>query len=112
MAPAADMSTVEGMAQCFSLANMIPQAPKNNQKAWSSIEKATRKYIKRADGDVYVITGPVFDINPSTMGRIVYGCLAISTNSCMTRQYTKHGFTGLRTRIRLRQASRLVTKSW
>lgn len=68
MAPAADMSTVEGMAQCFSLANMIPQAPKNNQKAWSSIEKATRKYIKRADGDVYVITGPVFDSTPSTIG--------------------------------------------
>lgn len=68
MAPAADMSTSEGMAQCFSLANMIPQAPKNNQKAWASIEKATRKYIKRAKGDVYVITGPVFDRNPSTIG--------------------------------------------
>ncbi len=68
MAPAADMTTAEGMAQCFSLANMIPQAPKNNQKAWSSIEKATRKYIKRADGDVYVITGPVFDSKPPTIG--------------------------------------------
>jgi endonuclease G len=68
MAPAADMSTLNGMAQCFSLANMIPQAPKNNQKAWASIEKATRKYIKRADGDVFVITGPVFDNNPPTIG--------------------------------------------
>jgi endonuclease G len=68
MAPAADMTTAEGMAQCFSLANMIPQAPKNNQKAWSSIEKATRKYIKRAEGVVFVISGPVFDTNPSTIG--------------------------------------------
>lgn len=68
MAPAADMTTEEAMAQCFSLANMIPQAPVNNQKAWASIEKATRKYIKRADGDVFVITGPVFDTNPTTIG--------------------------------------------
>ena len=56
------------MAQCFSLANMIPQAPINNRKAWASIEKATRKYIKRAKGDVFVITGPVFDTTPPTIG--------------------------------------------
>ena len=68
MAPAADMSTDESMAQCFSLANMIPQAPINNRKAWASIEKATRKYIKRASGDVYVITGPVFDAQSKTIG--------------------------------------------
>ena len=68
MVPAADMSTEEGMAQCFSLANMIPQAPINNRKAWAGIEKATRKYIKRAEGDVFVITGPVFDANPPTIG--------------------------------------------
>lgn len=68
MAPAADMSTEEEMAQCFSLANMIPQAPINNRKAWASIEKATRKYIKRAEGDVFIITGPVFDANPPTIG--------------------------------------------
>jgi endonuclease G len=68
MAPAADMSTIESMAQCFSLANIVPQAPINNRKAWASIEKATRKYIKRASGDVYVITGPVFDAQPKTIG--------------------------------------------
>lgn len=68
MAPAADMSTDEEMAQCFSLANMVPQAPINNRKAWASIEKATRKYIKRAKGDVFVITGPVFDTTPPTIG--------------------------------------------
>lgn len=69
MAPAGDMATVNGMAQCFSLANMVPQPPKNNQEMWNSIEAATRKYIKRAAGDVYVITGPVFDRNPKTIGQ-------------------------------------------
>jgi endonuclease G len=68
MAPAADMATDESMAQSFSLANMVPQSPINNRKAWASIEKATRKYIKRASGDVYVITGPAFDAHSQTIG--------------------------------------------
>ena len=68
MAPAADMATEESMAQCFSLANMVPQAPINNRKTWAGIEKATRKYVMRAAGDVFVITGPAYDGTPVTIG--------------------------------------------
>jgi endonuclease G len=68
MAPAADMATADSMAQCFSLANMVPQFPINNRNSWAGIEKATRKYIMRAAGDVFVITGPVFDTQPQTIG--------------------------------------------
>lgn len=61
MAPAADMPTARAMAQSFSLANMIPQAPELNRGVWAkSVEAATRKYVRRAVGDVYVITGPVY----------------------------------------------------
>ncbi|GAA4015978.1 DNA/RNA non-specific endonuclease [Actimicrobium antarcticum] len=68
MAPAGDMATDAAMAQSFSLANMVPQATINNRKPWAAIEKATRNYVLRASGDVYVITGPVFDIRPATIG--------------------------------------------
>lgn len=58
--PAADQPTDEAMAQSFSLSNMVPQAPTNNRVTWAGIEKATRKYVSRAAGDVYLITGPVY----------------------------------------------------
>lgn len=68
MAPAGNMANPEAMAQSFSLANIVPQSPRNNQGPWASIEKATRKYAMRARGDVYVITGPVFDDSAETIG--------------------------------------------
>lgn len=68
MAPAADMATEQSMAQSFSLANMVPQYPLNNRKSWASIENATRRYVMRASGDVYVITGPIYDSAPPTIG--------------------------------------------
>jgi endonuclease G, mitochondrial len=68
MAPAGDMSTPTAMAQSFSLANMVPQNIQHNGGAWAKIEQDTRRYVLRAKGDVYVITGPVYSRSSSSIG--------------------------------------------
>ena len=68
MAPAADMPTRTAMAQSFSLANMVPQDAQHNGGAWAKIEQDTRKYVRRAQGNVYVITGPVFSLGSELVG--------------------------------------------
>lgn len=68
MAPTGDMPSARAMAQSFSLTNMVPHAPKNNQKAWNGIEQSTRKYVMRAVEDVYVISGQVYEGKLKTIG--------------------------------------------
>lgn len=60
MAPNGDMPTENAQHESFSLANMIPQNPKNNQILWEGIEEATRE-LAREDREIYVVTGPIFE---------------------------------------------------
>ena len=69
MAPAADMPSAQAMAQSFSLANMVPQAPENNRGVWAkAVEKSTRQYVKRVGRPVFIFTGPAFSNQPRTIG--------------------------------------------
>ena len=60
--------TAAAMAQSFSLSNMVPQTEASNRGPWAEVEKATRKYVKRAAGDVFVFTGPAFAQPVQTIG--------------------------------------------
>jgi endonuclease G len=60
MAPSGNMPTATAQHESFSLANIVPQHPKNNQRLWAAIEEATRDRVE-AEGPVYIVTGPIFE---------------------------------------------------
>ena len=61
MAPNGDMGNKDAQFDSFSLSNMIPQSPKNNQEVWRKLEEATRAVVTKQKQDAYVVTGPVFE---------------------------------------------------
>ncbi|KZN20819.1 MULTISPECIES: DNA/RNA non-specific endonuclease [Pseudomonas] len=65
---AADQPTIRAMEQSFALSNMIPQDQANNRGAFAKLESDVRKFALRAQGDVFVYTGPLFDTGFETVG--------------------------------------------
>ncbi|MGI4954093.1 MAG: DNA/RNA non-specific endonuclease [Janthinobacterium lividum] len=59
MAPSGDMPDQDAQQESFTLANMVPQAPKLNRGIWEGMESAVRRLAER-EGDIYVVTGPIF----------------------------------------------------
>ncbi len=58
---AANSVDQQSMIQSFALSNMIPQDPTSNRKgAWFKAESDTRKFVRRAQGDVFIFSGPLF----------------------------------------------------
>ncbi len=71
MAPSGDMPDPAAQQQSFSLANMVPQAPRLNRGLWEGIESAVRTLAERR-GELYVVTGPIFKGDQlSTVGHVV-----------------------------------------
>lgn len=59
MSPAGDRASKKGMAESFSLANIVPQDPSNNRRIWARIEEAVRRLTEQS-GEAWVVTGPLF----------------------------------------------------
>jgi len=71
MAPSGDMPDAEAQQESFTLANMVPQAPKLNRGIWEGIESAVRTLAERR-GELYVVTGPIFKGDQlATVGHVV-----------------------------------------
>lgn len=60
LSSAANQPDLVAMRQSFALSNIVPQDGFNNRKVWSKVESDVRKFARRAAGDVYVYSGPVF----------------------------------------------------
>ena len=71
MSPDDDMGDMDAQFESFSLANMVPQHPCNNEIIWKAIETSVRNYVM-AHGNVYVVTGPIFDDMSLTIGNGVH----------------------------------------
>ncbi len=63
MSPSGDMPTATAQFESFSLANMVPQNPNNNQNLWEGIESSVR-FLTSRHSELFVITGPIFDESP------------------------------------------------
>lgn len=59
MTPSGDMPDEQSQYDSFTLANIVPQDPKNNRGIWEGIESAVR-HLTEQRGELYVITGPLF----------------------------------------------------
>lgn len=72
VAPAADMPfSTQAMSESFFLTNMMPQVPGNNRGIWKYTEEMARYYAQKY-GQVYVITGTIFNPPYKTIGNGVY----------------------------------------
>lgn len=60
LSPSGDRKSIKDQYDSFSLTNMLPQSPSNNQQEWRMVEEAIRAYVTRYKQPVYVITGTLF----------------------------------------------------
>lgn len=59
LTPNGDLSTRQSKNESFSLSNIVPQDPYNNQVLWEGVETSVRSFVKNSS-DAYVITGVLF----------------------------------------------------
>lgn len=69
LCPAGDMKfSKEAYEATFYTSNISPQLPDFNAGIWNRLEQKTRYWASQNNG-LYVITGPVFEKQPTTIGK-------------------------------------------
>lgn len=69
MSPVGDMHIDRiAMLESFYMSNMVPHVPENNRVRWRALEMYVRE-LAADRGLLYVITGPIYDGNPKTIGK-------------------------------------------
>ena len=68
IAAAGNRQDSESMVQSFALSNIVPQDPTHNRQVWAKVESDVRKFARRAEGNVFVFTGPLFKGPVATVG--------------------------------------------
>jgi endonuclease G len=59
LCPHSDRSADDDMSyETFSMANMIPQSPRVNEKAWAQLETYCRELVEHEHKTLYIIDGP------------------------------------------------------
>ena len=61
-------STAEDNAATFYMSNMIPQTPYLNRVIWEHLEAHTRDLVLKSSKTVYIVAGPIYDINFGSIG--------------------------------------------
>lgn len=70
MTPANDAPDVASETGTFMVTNIVPQSKVLNERLWQYLEASVHEIAKR-DGEVYVVTGPIFaDAPPRLANRI------------------------------------------
>ena len=67
MACSGDEPSRRAQEQSFALSNVVPQTPELNEGIWTGVEMAVRGLARR-EGELYVVTGPVFSAPRKTIG--------------------------------------------
>lgn len=60
LAPAGDFHfSQKAMSETFFMSNMSPQKPDFNRGIWEKLESTVRKWARREEGKLHIVTGPV-----------------------------------------------------
>jgi len=55
----------EGQKQTFLMTNIVPQRPRLNRGPWRELEWQIARYYAQTCGSVWIITGPIFEGEPT-----------------------------------------------